>query len=240
MRNALSEADVEEFVLETLQKMNYDIIRGTDEDYLPGGNSELRKSFKEVVLIERLRHSLEKINKHVSKEVIEQAIKQVTRSSGSKLIIENENFHKMLVDGVDIPISKSGEERYEKVWLFDFKNPNNNDFLVINQFTVIDVDERRPDVILFVNGIPLVNIELKNPVDEQTNIWAAYNDHQTKMEKIPSLYKYVEILVIADGFVDARAGTITSEKERFMQWKTINGEKPENDLNVTEVPLRLW
>ena len=238
MRNALSEADVEEFVLDTLRKMGYEVIRGTDEDYLPGGNSELRKSFNEVILTERLRQSLEKINKHTSAGVIEQAIKQVTRSSGSKLIIENENFHKMLVDGVDIPISKSGEERYEKVWLFDFKNLNNNDFLVINQFTVIDVDERRPDVILFVNGIPLVNIELKNPVDEQTNIWAAYNDHQTKMEKIPSLYKYIEILVIADGFVDARAGTITSEKERFMQWKTINGEKPENNLNVTEVLLR--
>ena len=113
MRNALSEADVEEFVLGTLQKMNYDIIRGTDEAYLPGGNSELRKSFKEVILTERLRRSLEKINKQASAEVIEQAIKQVTRSSGSKLIIENENFHKMLVDGVDIPISKSGEERYE-------------------------------------------------------------------------------------------------------------------------------
>ncbi len=237
MRNALSEADVEEFVLDTLQKMNYDIIRGTDENYLPGGNSELRKSFNEVILTERLRSSLEKINRHASNEVIEQAIKQVTRSSGSKLIVENENFHKMLVEGVDIPISKSGEERYEKVWLFDFKNPNNNEFLVINQFTVMDVDERRPDVILFVNGIPLVNIELKNPVDEQTSIWAAYNDHQTKMEKIPSLYKYIEILVIADAFVDARAGTITSEKERFMQWKTINGEKPENGLNVTEVLL---
>ena len=111
MRNALSEADVEEFVLDTLQKMNYDIIRGTDENYLPGGNSELRKSFKEVVLIERLRSSLEKINRHAPNEVIEQAIKQVTRSSGSKLIIENENFHKMLVDGVDIPISKSGEDK---------------------------------------------------------------------------------------------------------------------------------
>ena len=237
MRNALSEADVEEFVLDTLRKINYEIIRGTDEAYLPGGNSELRKSFKEIILTERLRRSLEKINKQVSAEVIEQAVKQVTRSSGSKLIIENENFHKMLVDGVDIPISKSGEERYEKVWLFDFKNLDNNDFLAVNQFTVIDVDERRPDVILFVNGIPLVNIELKNPVDEQTDIWAAYNDHQTKMEKIPSLYKYVEILVIADGFVDARAGTITSERERFMQWKTINGEKPKNDLNVTEVLL---
>ena len=238
MRNALSEADVEEFVLDTLQKMGYEVIRGTEENYLPGGNSELRKSFKEVILTERLRQSLEKINKHASAGVIEQAIKQVTRSSGSKLIIENENFHKMLVDGIDIPISKSGEERYERVWLFDFKNLNNNDFLVINQFTVIDVDERRPDVIIFVNGIPLVNIELKNPVDEQTNIWAAYNDHQTKMEKIPSLYKYIEILVIADGFVDARAGNITSEKERFMQWKTINGEKPETNLNVTEVLLR--
>ena len=148
------------------------------------------------------------------------------------------NFHRMLVDGIDVPIQSVEGEAYEKVWLFDFEKPENNDFLAVNQFTVRENNvERRPDVILFVNGIPLLIFELKNLADENATIWTAYDQFQTYQDQMPSLFRYNEILVISDG-VGARAGTITSEKERFMQWKTINGEKPKKGLTEIEVLLR--
>ncbi len=238
MRNAVSESDVEELVLEIMQKLGYEILRGANEDYLPGGSSALRKDFEEVVLVERLRQSLTKINKHASKEAIEQAIKSILRSESQKLLVENESFHKMLVDGIDIPIKKDNEERYEKIWLFDFKNSENNDFVAANQFTIIENErERRPDVIFFINGLPLVVIELKNMADENATILDAYNQLQTYKDEVSSLFKYNEILVISDG-IKARAGAINSEFERFMQWKTIDGEKPKTNRIEIEVLLR--
>jgi len=238
MKNIISESDVEEFVLSVLENLGYEIARGDREEYLPGGRLALRNDYKEVVLVERLRQALRKINPSASHEAIEQAIKQLLRIGSQKLIVDNETFHKMLVDGVDVAVRKGSEERYEKIWLFDFKKPENNEFLVTNQFTVIENNiERRPDVVLFVNGIPLVVIELKNPADENATIWTAYEQFQTYKEQIPSLFRYNEILVISDG-MQARAGTITSEPERFMQWKTINGEKPGKGLTEIEILLR--
>lgn len=134
---------------------------------------------------ETLKRAIEKINPPIPKEAIEEAAKQVLRSESQKLIVDNENFHKLLVDGVDIPVRSEEGERYNKVWLFDFTNPNNNEFWAVNQFTVIeDSIERRPDVILFVNGIPLLVIELKNLADEKADIWTAYNQFQTYKEQL--------------------------------------------------------
>ncbi len=238
MRNAVSESDVEELTLDILQKLGYEILRSSNEDYLPGGSSELRKSFNEVVLTERLRQALTKINKKLPNEIIEQAIKQLMRIQSPKLLVENESFHKMLVDGIDVPINKAGEERYEKVWLFDFKNSENNEFVAANQFTIIENDiERRPDVILFMNGLPLVVIELKNIASENATIFDAYNQLQTYKDEIPSLFKYNEILLISDG-IKARAGAINSEFERFMQWKTVDGEKPKTNTIEIETLLK--
>jgi type I restriction enzyme R subunit len=238
MKKAISESDVEEFTLSILKNLGYEIARGDNEDYLPGGRLALRNDYKEVLLVERLKNALRKINPSASHEAIEQAIKQLLRIGSQKLIVDNEAFHKMLADGVDVAVRKGSEERYEKIWLFDFKKPENNEFLATNQFTVIENNiERRPDVVLFVNGIPLVVIELKNPADENATIWTAYDQFQTYKEQIPSLFKYNEILVISDG-IQARAGTITSEPERFMEWKTINGEKPRKGLTEIEILLR--
>ncbi len=238
MKKAISESDVEEFALSLLENLDYEIIRGNNEDYLPGGKYELRQRYEDVVLVNRLREALRKINPHVPEEAREQAIKEIQRIGSQKLIVDNETFHKMLVDGLSIPITKAGEERHVLINLFDFENPKNNDFLVVNQFTVIENNiERRPDIALFVNGLPLVVIELKNPADENATIWTAYNQLQTYKEQIPSLFKYNEILVISDG-IEARAGTITSEPERFMQWKTIDGEKPRKGLTEIEILLR--
>jgi len=238
MKKAISESDVEEFALSVLENLGYEIARGDKEEYLPGGTLALRDDYKEVVLVERLRNALRRINPSASHEAIEQAIKQLFRIGSQKLIVDNETFHKMLVDGVDVAVRKGNEERYEKIWLFDFKKPENNELLATNQFTIIENNiERRPDVVLFVNGIPLVVIELKNLADENATIWTAYDQFQTYKEQIPSLFKYNEILVISDG-MQARAGTITSEPERFMQWKTINGEKPRKGLTEIEILLR--
>lgn len=238
MPRVISEADVEENVLSILENLGYEIIRGDNEDYLPGGRSALRPDYKTVVLVDRLTTALERINPKVPSQAIEHAIKQVLRSESQKLIADNESFHKMLVEGIDVPVQTHDGEKHEKVWLYDFKNLENNDFLAINQFTVQENNvERRPDVILFVNGIPLLVIELKNLADEDADIWAAYNQFQTYKEQLPSLFRYNEILVISDG-IAARAGTISSEKGRFMQWKTIDGEEPRKGLTEIEVLLR--
>jgi len=238
MKKAISESDVEEFVLSLFENLGYEIARGKKEEYLPGGSLALRNDYKEVVLVERLKNALRRINPSASNEAIEQAINQLLRIGSQKLLVDNETFHKMLADGVDVAVRKGSEERYEKIWLFDFKKPENNEFLATNQFTVIENNiERRPDVVLFVNGIPLVVIELKNPADENATIWTAYEQFQTYKEQIPSLFKYNEILVISDG-IQARAGTVTSEPERFMQWKTIDGEKQKEGLTEIEILLR--
>jgi len=238
MPKAIHESDVEENVLAILEILGYEIIRGDNEDYLPGGRSALRADYKDVVLVERLRETLRRINPSITEEAREQAVKQVLRSESQKLVADNESFHRMLVDGIDVPVQSEEGESYKKVWLFDFEDPNNNDFLAVNQFTVIENNiERRPDVILFVNGIPLLVLELKNLADEDATIWTAYDQFQTYKDQLPSLFRYNEILVISDG-IEARAGTITSERERFMHWKTINGEKPRKGLTEIEVLLR--
>ncbi len=238
MKHLITESDVEENVLKILKNLDYEIIRGSSEEYLPGGSKALRSDYKDVVLTDKLRYALRKINPSVPEEAREQAIKQILRSESQKLIVDNENFHKMLVDGISVPISKNGEERHVIVNLFDFNNPENNEFTAVNQFTIIENNvERRPDVILFINGLPLVVLELKNLADEQADVWTAYNQFQTYMQQLPSLFRFNEILIISDG-IEARAGTITSERERFMQWKTINGEKPRKGFTEIEVLLR--
>src|SRR3989304_9560605 len=238
MPKVINESDVEENVLDILKSLGYEIIRGDDEERLPGGKQALRDDYKDVVLVKNLQRALKKINPSIPEETREQAIKQVLRSESQKLITDNESFHKMLVDGIDVPTKAEEGERYKKVWLFDFEKPENNEFWAVNQFTVIENNvERRPDVILFVNGIPLLVFELKNLADEDATIWTAYDQFQTYTYQLPSLFRYNEILVISDG-IEARAGTITSEKERFMQWKTIDGGKPRKGLTEIEVLLR--
>ena len=240
MKKIITEADVEENVLDILKDLGYEIIRGENEDYLPGGRYALRDDYKDIVLVGRLRDVLKIINPSIPEYAREEAVKIVLRNVSPKMITDNEAFHKILVNGIDVPIKTKDGERYEKVWLFDFDctKSKNNDFMAMNQFTVIENNiERRPDVVLFVNGIPLLIFELKNLADEKADIWAAYNQFQTYKDQLPSLFRYNEILVISDG-IEARAGTVSSEKERFLQWKTIDGKKPKKGLTEIEVLLR--
>ncbi len=237
MPHIITESEVEEVALDILTELGYKIIYGPD--IAPDGTSPERRTYSEVVLVERLKNAVERLNPSVPKEAKEEAIKKVLRAESPDVLVNNQLFHKMLFDGVDVEYrKKDGTIAGDKVWLFDFKNIKNNEFLAINQFTIIENNNnRRPDIILFVNGLPLVVIELKNPADENATIWSAFNQFQTYKEQIPSLFHYNEILIISDG-IEARAGTLTSNKEWFMPWKTIDGKKPAKNMVQLEILLQ--
>ncbi|MBS3147435.1 type I restriction endonuclease subunit R [Candidatus Woesearchaeota archaeon] len=236
MPHIITEEEVENGVLDILRELGYTTIHGPD--ILPDGSSPERKSPEEVVLVERLRSALERINPKVPKDAIEEAIKKVLRTDSQNLTLNNKDFHKLLVDGVPVEYKKGSDVKHDTVDLFDFKNTKNNEFLAVNQFTIVEErNNRRPDIILFVNGLPLGVIELKNPADENATLWTAFNQFETYKQQIPSLFRFNEILVISDG-LEARAGTITSNKERFIPWKTIDGDDPPKTMTQIEVLLK--
>jgi len=226
MAHIMTESDVEDAALEILGELGYGIVHGPD--IAPDGPAPERQSYSDVVLVERLRDAIENLNPKISRQAKEEALRKVLRAESPDLITNNHAFHRMLVDGVDVQTrKKDGTLAWEKVWLFDFANPENNEFLAVNQFTVIENDNnRRPDIILFVNGLPLVVIELKNMADENATIWSAFDQFQTYKAQIPSLFTYNQVMIISDG-MEARSGTITSNKEWFMPWKTIDGKEIE-------------
>ncbi|MEK6891880.1 MAG: type I restriction endonuclease subunit R [Nanoarchaeota archaeon] len=234
MSKLITESEVEELALKILKDLGYSIINGPDIS--PDGNNEER-TYQDVILVNRLRESINKLNPNIPKEAREEAIKKVIRTESQNLTANNQHFHNMLVNGVNVEYRKGERIINDIVWLFDFKNIKNNEFLAINQFTIIEEhNNRRPDILLFINGIPLVIIELKNIADEEATIWSAFNQIKTYQTQIPSLFRFNEICIISDGF-EARAGTITSDKERFMPWKTIEGEEPKK-LSQLETLLK--
>jgi type I restriction enzyme R subunit len=224
MNKIITESDIEQIALNIFSELGYTILYGPDIS-IDGLFSE-RKSYSDVVLINRLKNKVYEFNPDIPDEAKEEAIKKVLRTESPDLIVNNQKFHNYLVNGIDVEYRKDdGRIAGDKVWLFDFENPENNEFLAINQFTVIEQQiNRRPDIVIFVNGLPLSVIELKNPADENTDIWSAYNQFETYKFQIPSLFQFNEILIISDG-LEARAGTITSGKEWFLQWKTIDGKE---------------
>jgi len=189
-----------------------------------------RESFSQVILLNRLRKALERINPHIPADAREAAIQKILRISSPDLLHNNEEFHRLLVEKVKIPYQHDGYERSHEVALIDFDSPGNNRFLVVNQFTVVENNptfgagrqNKRPDVILFVNGIPLVVMELKNAADENADILKAYNQIQTYKAVIPSLFTYNALCVISDG-LECRAGSISAGINRFMAWKSADG-----------------
>ena len=237
--NHLDEAQLEIAVCDWLKSepLEWDYVHGPE--IAPDGDAPEREDWSDVVLVDRLRNALELINQDVPEEAIDEAMRQVLRPESPSLIENNRRFHQMLTDGVDVSWRTDDGERHGKVWLVDRADPHNNEFLVANQFTVIeDKRNRRPDVVLFVNGLPLVVIELKNPAEEKTTLRHAYNQLQTYKKDIPSLFTYNTLLVISDGF-SARAGTLTSGWDRFMPWRTVDGQEVIGKGQVeTEVLLR--
>ena len=182
------------------------------------------------MLLDHVWRAVDRINPGVPSDAKEDAIRQIQRLNSHDLISNNEAFHHMLTEGINVSYIKDGNRRGDLVWLIDFKNPENNEFLVINQFTVIENGvNKRPDVVLFVNGLPLVVIELKNPADEKATIRSAYRQLQTYKQAIPSLFTYNGFLVISDG-LEAKAGSISSDFNRFMAWKSSDGKTEASHL----------
>lgn len=217
-----TEYELEQATVEWFIEMGYDSVYGTDIS--PEGQYQEREDYSDVLLDERLKDALRRINRKIPEEAIEEAFRKIKITQSPSLIINNKEFQKMIVEGIDVSYQTKGQTKYDKVWIFDFEDENNNDWLVATQFTVIENrKEKRPDVVVFVNGIPLVVIELKSSSNEDVGISEAYNQLQTYKSAIPSLFVYNSFLVISDG-INARAGSITSDEERFMMWRTIDGE----------------
>jgi type I restriction enzyme R subunit len=227
MKNSITENEIEEIALSYLQGLGYTYQLGTVIS--PDGEHPERQ-YNEVVLVTRLRDAIDKLNPNISQDAKEDALKKVLRTESPNALINNENFHRYLTDGVDVEMRTESGIRGEKIYIVDFENPENNEFLAVNQFTVVEGNQnKRPDIILFVNGLPLVVIELKNAVDENANLKSAFNQLQTYKQAIPSLFTYNSLLIISDGW-DARCGTITSDYGRFMTWKTKDGQTTADHL----------
>jgi type I restriction enzyme R subunit len=219
----MNESVVEQALLEWLADLRYEVRHGSE--IAPGEPGEERDDYREVLLVGRLRNAITQINPGAPAAAIDEAIRVLKRSSSPSLVTNNRDVHRLIVDGVTVQVQdpRSGT-RGHVVKLLDFQNPDANDWIAVNQFTVLDRSERRPDVLLFVNGIPLVDIELKNPRDEDADWLQAFNQHQTYKAQIPSLERYNAVMMASDGLSDARVGSLTAPKEWFMPWRTIDGE----------------
>ena len=231
----INENLVEQAALQWFSELGYEVAFGPDIS--PGGERPERDSFGEVVLAGRLRAALRRLNPLLSDEAVDDALHQVFHLDSPNLAENNRRFHAMLRDGVKVEVVTSeGEGRGDLARLFDYNEPENNDWLVVNQFTVVvGEDNRRPDIVVFINGLPLGILELKNPLVEQATVKGAFQQLQTYKQEIPDLFQYNEVLVVSDS-IEARHGTITSDWERLAPWRTIEGENdaPE-DLPHLEV-----
>src|ERR1044072_7506763 len=225
--NSITENEIEEIALSYLQKLGYSYLLGTVIS--PDGEHPERQ-YNEVVLVTRLRDAIDKLNPSITQDAKDDALKKVLRTESPNALINNETFHKYLTEGVDVEVRTPDGIRGEKVYIVDFNQPENNEVLAVNQFTIIEGSQnKRPDIILFINGLPLVVIELKNAVDENATIKTAFQQTQTYKWGIPSLFTYNELVIVSDGW-DALCGTVTSDFGRFMSWKTKDGQKTEDAL----------
>ena len=234
----MTEDQLEQETLGWLAEAGYTPIYGPD--IACDGSQPERANYQQVVLADRLRVAVNQLNPSISAAAREDAVKQVLDLGIPVVLSANRHFHKLLVGGVPVEYQKEGETRGDFVRLIDWTEPQRNEWLAINQFSIKGPHHtRRPDVILFVNGLPLVLLELKNPADEKADIWKAYDQIQTYKEQIPDVFQYNELLVISDGN-EARVGALSSNSERFMQWRTIDGVTldPLGQFNELETLIR--
>ena len=218
-----TESVVEQAALAWLESLGYAIQHGPA--IAPGELGAERRDWDEVVLGERLRDALARLNPILPPEALEDAFRKITRPEGASAEARNRAMHRWLVDGVTVEYRRAdGSIAGAQAQVIDFDEPDNNDWLAVSQFTVAENKHtRRPDVVLFVNGLPLAVIELKNPADENATIWSAFHQLQTYQQEISSLFAYNAALVVSDG-VEARIGVIGAGREWFKPWRTISGE----------------
>ena len=217
----ISESAVEDLAIECLLEQGYAYLPGPE--IAPDGKTPLRASFEDVLLLEKVRAAIDRLNPGIPPAARADALRQIQRFHSPELITNNETFHRLLTEGINVTYQRDGHPRGDYVWLVDFDHPENNEFTVVNQFTVVENGlNKRPDILLFVNGLPLVVIELKNPADETATVRAAYNQIQTYKTLIPTLFHYNGLLVISDG-LEAKMGALSAGFSRFMAWKSADG-----------------
>ncbi|MEG3973505.1 type I restriction endonuclease subunit R [Microcoleus sp. herbarium8] len=232
----LTEGKIEQFILVLLEDLGYEYKQGVS--IAPDSHHPERQTYGEFILEDRLKHSIQILNPHIPPDTRHQAQRELQNIASPDLINNNEIFHRYLTEGITVEYQRNGETKGEQLWLIDWDTPENNEFLAVNQFTVIeDNHNRRPDIILFINGLPLVVIELKNAADAKANLQTAFNQLQTYKREIPSLFTYNALLVISDG-TSARAGSLSASYSRFSQWKRKlpNGDI-DNDPNTNELEI---
>ncbi len=220
---SVSESTVEAVALDWLTSLGWTVLHGPD--IAPDTLAAERADYGEVVLNGRLRSALARLNPNRPDDALDDALRRLTRPAGATLEARNRDFHRMAVAALDVEYPDTdGRVRGDKIRVLDFDDPDNNDWLAVNQFTVVEnKHERRPDIVLFVNGLPLAVIELKNPADENATIRSAFQQLQTYKAEIPSLFAFNAALVVSDG-LEARIGALTAGREWFKPWRTIAGE----------------
>ena len=220
---SFTESEVEAAALEWLESLGWRVAHGPD--IAPHADGAERADYTEVVLEHRLRDALDRLNPDLPAEALDDAFRKVAHPEGSSLETHNRAFHRLLVDGVTIEYrTAGGAVSGAQVSVLDYENPANNDWLAVNQFTVVEGEhERRPDVVLFVNGLPVGLIELKNPADEKATVWTAWTQIQTYKAELSDLFAFNAVLIASDG-LKARMGTLTAGREWFKPWRTITGE----------------
>ncbi|MCK9356297.1 MAG: type I restriction endonuclease subunit R [Dehalococcoidia bacterium] len=222
-----NESNVEQAALDWLRGLGWQVLNGPD--IAPEQPEAQRDSYGQVVLESHLRDALQSLNPGVPTSALEEAFHKLAVPDSVSLVANNHALHRMLIEGIAaaVPAQETGRSGrgHETVTAIDFDHVSANDFLAVSQFTVVENHhERRPDIVLFVNGLPLAVIELKNPADPNATIWSAFNQLQTYKEQIPSLFAFNEALVVSDG-VEARIGTLTGNQEWFLPWRTIEGDE---------------
>jgi type I restriction enzyme R subunit len=233
IETGVNESVIEQAALAWLESLGYTILHGPE---IAAGEPAAERDdtgYRDVILERRLRQSLQRLNPALPPEAIEDAYRRLTRGDEPSLITRNHAFHQRVVDGITVEYTRpDGSIGGALVQLFDFSDPENNDWVAVNQFTIVEgQNTRRPDVLIFVNGLPVALMELKDATDENATIWSAFKQIQTYKDQIPSLFTYNELLIISDG-MEARVGSLTADTERFMPWRTIDGE----DLAKSSLP----
>jgi len=218
----MNEDQLEQLCLDWFRDNKWEVEYGPD--IAPDSDKPERRDYHEIILKSHLQKSLEKINPHLPFNAIEQAIALVLKSESLDLITNNRAFHRLLLEGVPVEYRKNDETIHDRAFLIDFENIANNRFLAVNQFTIQGTKQpRRPDVVCFINGLPIAVLELKSPNDENADIWDAFNQLQTYKDEISDLFLFNEALVVSDGY-NARIGALTANRERFSPWRAVKNE----------------
>ena len=234
---ALTESDLEQIVLGWFGELGYAHLYGPH--IAPEEPLTERFDYSDPLLPNRLKAALSRLNPSFSPETLEDAFRKLTRIDSPSLIQRNQKFQKFLIEGIPVEYRTEGRIKSDSAKIVDFENPENNDWLVVNQFTVVENHHnRRPDIVVFLNGLPVGVIELKDPTNEKADIWSAFNQLQTYKEQISTLFTTNEVLVISDG-IEGKIGSLSADRERFMPWRTISGEDRESSqVERVEVLIR--